>query len=328
MLTGLEAPERFIRCCYKMIEANEQPIGVILVAPPGSGKSYLLTSFTGEGYIILSDVSGHGLETLLMEINHKKRGYIILPDMIRAFGRQHSKNSLFAVLNMTLEEGLMSIRRSDIKYEFREPVKFGFIGAITPKEYMSRKKDLDSIGLSSRCFNFSFRYTPEDEESINIYISTNGMPKPEEKIPLEINEIKTITIPENIGQFIKRIGEYLAKMKNEAYDFRSIKLVRKLARGNAALYGRSTLTIEDCIVVYSFLPFMFDSATDLDFKLLLYIGKKTIIDKSDVSYDDIVKRSKKYSENTINKHIYYLLEKGFIEKKRDNFVYSKLWGTL
>lgn len=325
MLTGLEASERFIRCSFKMIEAKEQPIGIILVAPPGAGKSYLLTSFKGDSYIIISDISGHGLETLMIDLNSKKRGYIVLPDMIRAFGRQHSKNSLFAVLNMILEEGLTEIRRSDIRVRFTEPVKFGFIGAITPKEYMSRKKDLDSIGLSSRCFTFSFRYTPEDAESIERYISTNGMPKENEKILLEIDELKDIAIPEEIGKFIENIGRYLAKMKNEAYSFRSIKLIRKLVRGNAALYLRTTATIEDCIVVYSFLPFIMDSATDLDFKLLMFIGRRSLIDKEPPTHNDILRRAKKYSENTINKSIYYLLEKNLIVRHGDKFVYSGLW---
>lgn len=325
MLLGLQGAEKFIRIAFKVIEAGEQPIGIILVAPPGAGKSYLLTSFKGDGWVVCHDISGHGLETLMIEMSNRKTGYLVLPDMIRAFGRTNARNSLFAVLNVILEEGLTQIQRSDVKFRFNEPVKFGFIGAITTKEFLNRKKDMESVGLFSRCFVFSFKYTPEDTKRIVEYVSKNGLPKPDERIPLEVDEIKPVVVDE-VAEYIKNLGHLLTRLKNESFPFRSIKLIRKLVKGSARYCKRNKATIEDIVQVYSFLPFLVYDATDLDYRILTYIGKETILEKKEyVDYDEMTKKAKMYSEETISKSLMNLHAKGFISIRKNKITYGRIF---
>lgn len=325
MLIGLKAAERFIRIAFKVIEAGEQPIGVILVAPPGSGKSYLLTSFTGDSWVVCSDISGHGLETLMYEMSSRANGYLVVPDLIRAFGRQNAKKSLFAVLNLILEEGIVSIRRSDLRLTFPQPVKFGFIGAITPEEFRHCIKDLESIGLLSRCLIFSFKYTKEDEARIEEYVSRNGMPTVDQKILLNLEKINPVVIPEELTKLVRKLGNFLKVKKKEHFAFRAIKIIRRLLKGNASLMGRNYVSYEDFVIVYSLLPFLIDRATDLDYRILKLIGRETILNNKPITYDDIMNKfSNEYSEETVNNQLTYLKLRGLITIKNNLVMYTKL----
>lgn len=313
MLIGLKGAERFIRIAWNVCNVEgEHPIGCILVAPPGLGKSYLLTSFKGDNWVIAHDVTGHGLEKLLIKIKRMKAGYLVLPDLIRAFTRRTSL-SLISVLNVILEEGITRIERYDMSVNFEEPLKFGFIGAITVKEFDRRYKDMQSTGLISRCSLFRFHYAKEDVFRIEEYIARNGMPKEHEKIPLEIVERKPVSVDKPVvAEFVKKTGRLLAKLKNEAVPFRSIKLIRRLVKGNAIMSGRTTANLDDCVVVFSLLPFFIDSGCDVDYRLLRYIAKTTIKENWMPTEEDLLKKAKMYAKDTIRQRIQYLLAKGLI----------------
>ena len=317
MIIGLKGAEKFIKIAWNVVNVDgEYPLGILLVAPPGVGKSYLLTSFKGENYIVLSDLSGHGLEKLLIELKDMQNGYIVLPDLIRAFTR-HTTTALFSVLNMCLEEGITRIKRSDLSFHSEKPIRFGFIGAITPTELTKRQKEMLSVGLFSRLIKFSFTYTTEDKLRIIDYVSRNGMPKPEQKTPLEVYKPVPISIPENIVGFVKKIGLFLSDIKKDSVPFRSIKMIRRLLKGSAFTHRRKEVNIEDCILVYSLLPFITDVGTDLDYRLLLYIGRETILKKRKLSKKEIIESAKHYNQETIRNRLSYLEFKKFIYQDED-----------
>jgi len=312
MLIGLRGAEQFIKIIWNINNVDgENPIGVLLVAPPGLGKSYLLTSFRGENFIIMSDISGHGLEKILTELKTKERGYLVLPDIIRAFSR-HTSTALFAVLNMCLEEGITRIARADMTFESSKPIKFGFIGAITPKELDKRIKEMESVGLLSRLLQFRFTYTKQDEQRIIDYISKNGMPTYETKIPLELTKPMPVIMPDNLTEFVKILGVYLAKLKGDAVPFRATKLVRRLLKGCAIMHKRTVVEPIDCIVVYSLLPFLVDVGTDLDYRLLYNIGKQTILEKNQISKETLVNNARMYDKKTVCERLAFLESKRFI----------------
>ena len=312
MLIGLRGAEQFIRIVWHINNVDgEYPIGVMLIAPPGVGKSYLLTSFKGENFIIMSDLSGHGLERVLAELKMKTRGYVVLPDLIRAFTR-HTSNALFAVLNMCLEEGITRIERADIRFASDTPIRFGFIGAITPTELKKREKDIKSVGLFSRLLPFSFKYTKEDEARIIDYISKNGMPKPEMKIPLELWKPLPVSIPEKLADFVKILGIKLARLKGDSAPFRSTKLVRRLLKGSAMSNKRQSVELIDCIAIYSLLPFIIDEGTDLDYRLLYNIGKRTLLENQTVNKKELVKSATMYKSQTVSERLTWLEAKNLI----------------
>jgi len=323
MIIGLNSAERFIRIIWNLSNIDgEHPIGVLLVAPPGVGKSYLLTSFKGENFIILSDLTGHGLEKILAELQAKARGYVVLPDLIRAFTR-HTTQALFAVLNMCLEEGITRIERADIRFQSETPIRFGFIGAITPTELKKREKDMISVGLLSRLLLFSFGYTKEDAMRIIDYVAKNGMPKPEMKIPLEIHKPVPVSIPDEITPFVKKIGTLLAKLKQDRYPFRSIKLVRRLLKGSALCHKRKVVNIDDCITIYSLLPFLIDTGTDLDFRLLFKIANRSLANKP-TSRKELIEKASMYSKETVTERLNFLESKRLITQDENGLYHINL----
>ncbi len=308
--TGLKAGVKFIKTVWNSQYSGEKPMGVLFVAPPGTGKSYLLSNFKHPRYIITSDVTGRGLEELVKKMQ-KDTGYLVVPELIRAFSRRENK-ALLSVLNSLLEEGIEGINRLDVTFNVENPIHWGFMGAITNQELKNCYKVLASTGFLSRCLIFQFDYVLEDELKIEEYIASNGIPGMKDRILLDDREHKIIRIPKRHRELIKTIGRLVSEKKGEYKTFRMIKAIRRLVKGNAISDGRDYVNDEDIIAVYSLLPFIIGIGTDLDYFILKYAGES----KNGILIEELFDRlmKKGYMQSSIKSAILHLKLRNLISE--------------
>lgn len=309
-MVGLKSGKEFLKILNAIPYTGEQPIGCFLVAPPGSGKSYLLTNIHSKDFIIVSDITGFGLEKLVLEITEKKTGYVVVPDLLRATSRKQSFEQLVSLLNIILEEGLRVIKRCNLDIELKEPLRFGFITAITDTEYEKIVKNFWSTGLLSRLIIFSFYYQPSDVEKIHKMVASG-----EDNLHYHrINGLKP-SAPSINKKLISKISDMAKFLGKDKYGFRSVKLIRRLAKANALLNGRSQVSIKDLKDIFCFLPFIshgdafkVNSGSDLHYIILKYLTKKPI------SSDIVVKG---YREEEVKDVIADLIQRGFVKMDKN-----------
>lgn len=318
-MIGLKAGVKFLKLLNAIPYANEHPIGCFLVAPPGSGKSFLLTKFVSKDFFIVSDLTGFGLEKLLLTLDIKKRGYVVVPDILRSMSRKSSFEQLTALLNILLEEGLRVIKRHNLDMELSSPLRYGFISAITDNEFMKVASKFWSTGLLSRILIFSFGYQNSDIAKIQRVVGLGE----DEKIDVKgngLNVVKEVKIPERLLPIMDSLSRKLGKNK---YPFRNLKIIRKLAKANALREGRDVVGMRDIKEVFYLAPFIFhadeyttrpfnnfDEATDLHYFILRMIGQKRItsIDKVKVIG---------YTAEEVNQALNSLIARGFVKIDQD-----------
>lgn len=292
-MIGLKASIEFLNLlnCIPYLE-DEHPIGMFIVAPPGSGKSFLLTNYISKNFIIVSDITGFGLEKLILTLNSRKSGYVVVPDVLRPMNRKASFEQLTALLNILLEEGLRVIKRHNLDIELSSPLRFGFISAITDTEFIKVTEKFFSTGLLSRILVFSFYYNPTDVTKIQKQVALGK--DSSMKIYGKTLEVSKISIPEKLVPYINFMSKFLDKNK---YPFRNTKIIRKLAKASALLRGKTKISLEDLKNVYCFFPFItyadnikgidktFGRGSDLHYLILKKVSKTKIEKPEDIKIE-------------------------------------------
>lgn len=273
MLTGLHALYTLIYTALHIpYLKDEKPVGILIISKPGMGKSMLLTRFYSDHIITINDMTGYGLERTMIEMEGKATGYIVNPDLLRLMARKKGWEAFLTLTNIILEEGLKAIRRADSNLQFKNPVNFGLISAITTDCFYQHQAEFAKVGFSSRFGIFSYGYELSDKWRIEKMVSMKSVE--DEHIYYIKPKIKNknsgnITIPDEIGEYIQRIGNILANRKQE--PFRAIVFTRRMIKAHAFAEGRTEVSMADVKEIFSLIPFFlppYPSATDLEYLIL------------------------------------------------------------
>lgn len=136
---------------------GERPESMLIVGPSGSGKTAMLNRFhfpNGDArnphVLPLTNLSGWGLEGVLLEDVPRGVSHIIVPEMQTLMLRQRGVwDRLAGVLLPALEEGVGNVRNGPKVVAFNG-AKIGLIGAITADAYNNNLGDMRESGLLSR----------------------------------------------------------------------------------------------------------------------------------------------------------------------------------
>ena len=277
---------------------DEQPVGILVIARPGMGKSMLLTRFKSDNIVLLNDITGYGLEQTVRDMEGMGKGYVIIPDFLRLMARKKGYEAFLTLTNIILEEGLSGIRRADVNIRFRKPVHFGIITAMTDGCYRAHYDTFAKIGFASRFGTFAYNYEKSDyahiEKLVSVQANTDSVTY--EINPDNLKEVN-ISIGPKAGEMIKKLGKLMANGKH--VSFRSIKFVRKLCKARALAAGHSEIKTEDIREVFSLIPFFippFPISTDLEYYLCNGVKESEL--------------SKHYEEEEIYRAKQRLLQKG------------------
>lgn len=281
-LVGLKACEQLIKISLHIpYLKDENPIGILLIAQPGMGKSMLLTRFDSENIITVSDLTGFGLEKTILECKKLSKGYILIPDLLRLQARNKGWQAFLTLTNIILEEGLVSIARGDVTVKFKKPVNFGIITAITADCFQRNLSYFSRIGFTSRFGLFSYSYEGSDYQRIEALISKKSNGENEKlviKPPKNLRGEKNILVSSKMAEYIKNVGKTLSNGKPST--FRSIKFVRRLVKAHALMNGRNKVALEDIREIFALTPFFvppYPTSTDLEYRICKGIPENTLL---------------------------------------------------
>jgi len=168
-MISIEILEHIVKLVlYSAYLKDEEPLSLIIVAKPESGKTELLKQFRyNKGIAYKSDFTAYGLmRDVLPLIKSKKVYHIVCPDLLRPFSRRKSiVKDLITFLNSLIEEGIVDISTyfspnitAIIQNTEFTDLKCGLITAITKDELYRHKDDWIRKGFLSRAIPFSYDY--------------------------------------------------------------------------------------------------------------------------------------------------------------------------
>lgn len=228
-MIGLESLVDFLSLAlWSGSVAGERPSSVILVAPPGAGKTSLLEKFQGETGIFVSDLTSRELSTLLKD--HPKATHILLGDMLTLFGHKSS----VVRLTCRMLSGLTgeSLKTDSFTGQSTDNRQLGLITAIPPDDLRKRSVEiqLQSGGFATRFLILRYDYTAATIRRIHDFIRGDRYTR--EKIePFIIDPVK---LPVAINPTISRQVQDLAlALKSDSLGTRIHHHLRTLVKAHA-----------------------------------------------------------------------------------------------
>lgn len=232
---------------------DEQPPGVLLVAPPGIGKSFILEHFTASNCEVVNDLTGFGLEKIILEVQNKEAGYVVIPDLLRATPRPNSFKSFALLTNVLLQEGLKRVERGNLSFKSWKPVRCGIIAALTIEGFQKHYKFFESTGFLSRHIVLSFSYTRNCLNKISTLVAKGTKFRYH---LLQVPKIQTeIEVPDDITMYIEKLGNYLAHTRKDNNPIRAITQIRRLAKAEALLGNSNKVNADHLNRVFTLIPF-------------------------------------------------------------------------
>ena len=251
---GLQGMTHLIRNIYLITQIEgENPPGILIIAPPGTGKSFVLSSIHYSKNIITNDITEGGLQKLLVEIEKQGQGYLVIPDLLKVLARPNGGEAFVTLANVLLEEGVQRSTKFNLDIKFDKPLNFGMAEAITDDVFLKQQKMLEEKGFLSRHYLSGFSYCQEDIPKIKKSISRD-----EKFVPLEIpvRESTSIKIPEKHLKWIDIMGTILGTLKEDRQPYlRAIKQIKALFKAEAWANNRVTVEEIDVNNIYCLLPF-------------------------------------------------------------------------
>lgn len=229
---------------------NEKSVSVLLLAKPESGKTASLRQFSeNNGVVWLSDLTYSGLVSMLSDIEAKKIRTLLIPDMLKLYGRKHETAiNIITLLNELIEEGVKEVRtyHTNARWNY---ARCNVICAITSTDFMRNRIMFGNVGFLSRVIPFSWSYSIESVNKIfnSIIEGKNEL----QFFKLKLRTDKNIILPKSLSDKIRsNIVPFIADRfkvitKEEIYGFRLQKNLQVLAKANAYLRNSNKVTIKD-----------------------------------------------------------------------------------
>lgn len=257
-MIGLEGVKILLRDIYHIpyVENVKAP-GLLIVAEPGQGKTFAMQNIVGENSIMVNDITGWGVESLLNECIDEKKSYIVIPDLIKVASRPASFKSFLMLYNILLEEGLQRIQRYNKSLKLDKPINIGLITATTPYNLHKYYNEIEGVGFLSRQLVISFSYNETDMRLIErSIIHSKKIKKEEIKLPDGISDV-SIPNTERFHLGVSRLAAYLQRVRKDKFKMRALHQTKALLLANALSHRRKRVNETDINELFTLLPFFF-----------------------------------------------------------------------
>lgn len=232
---------------------GERPLSLILVAPPGSGKTSVLELVECETAKFFSDFTSREVKSALGE--NASLTHLMLGDFLSLFG--HSKGTVKLSINLVSRLTGDTIRQKPWTGEEIKPKKMGLITAIPPDDLNKReiRSHVRSGGFASRFIMAKYNYSQEAIEKGHKFIR-EGKYRSAKPFEIQIKQGSILVeVPLKIAMQLDALSR---QIKNDPIGFRAHHHIRTLACSIARMHARNVVTEKDYEQVVKFADFFSD----------------------------------------------------------------------
>lgn len=238
------------------------PLSLLIIGKPESAKTSSMQNFINNDWIYYTNeiTAKMLIDKVLDKAKDKKIRFLMIPDLLNSIEKQKSSRQQFLnLIKSSIEEGILKIDTYYKKIESKEPIKIGFITAITRSSFYNPvaigrnklffrdagiKKYLEETGILSRFIPFSYDY-PIDKIKI-IFDKIKGMNIKTQKViyrKIDTKETEIKGNPELFNQL--EIVSRTLGLNYGAYGIRTQQKLQLLTKANAKIEGRKEVIQED-----------------------------------------------------------------------------------
>lgn len=159
---------------YTACLSNTVPISVIMVGPPGSGKSKLILQYQAPSIHVTNDVTSQGLAELVSDDKDSVVRHVVIPDFNIVVSHKASTSNLTVASLLTLmSEGVLRIDDGRRKKEMLH-APIGVVTAMTREIYEEHATRFRKLGIGRRFVPVFFGYSPKTREQVQDSIRDGG----------------------------------------------------------------------------------------------------------------------------------------------------------
>jgi hypothetical protein len=220
---------------------NAQRVSMVIVGDTETGKSELLSVFMNlKSVIWANDLSGKIVVDVVAPEVEKGKTHIVIPDFLKVLSHQKVVvANTVTMLSSGMEEGIKNMMFYGMQREFKKPVKFGVITAITREAYRLRERYWKSIGFVGRCIPVSYSHSEKTQLKIHDHIK-HGFPA--RTIVLLSRKPGTVEIRATEAEEAQKIAK---STKPFSTGYRFHKQIRALCQANALARGSPLVSRQD-----------------------------------------------------------------------------------
>lgn len=148
-------------------EARPRPQSIVLVGPPGSGKTEMLMRFRGNRPMeFRSDLTVRGLWRILLYADKGRVTHVVLPEFNKTFQRKLSTAmNCMGTLTEAMDEGVWDAEVGPQRWAFNG-ARVGILGGMTGRTLNKRRAMLYEMGFLDRCAMLPWALPDEQRRDI------------------------------------------------------------------------------------------------------------------------------------------------------------------
>lgn len=224
--------------------AEHDPVSMILIAPPESGKTSIVLAQECKSVVAISDITGRGLQKMC--IGHPELRHIVINDLIAVQSHKPAvMHYTIAMLNAMVEEGIQTIVTPESVEIFTHGEgRRGIITSITSDCLRDGRTWFNRIGFCSRMLPFAYRLPDAFVCSIKADIDNDcarGIDPHKVRGPRKRSKV---SFPDSQARDCRHLADQISIRLGET-GIRRLKQMRALARGHALLHKRKCVRNED-----------------------------------------------------------------------------------
>jgi hypothetical protein len=236
---------------------NAEPVSLMLIASPESGKTSIVLSKNCETVIALSDVTGKGIQQLCLQ--KKEVSHFVINDLTCVTAKKHAVSQFTISMLMAMtEEGITAVQYPNAPLlEFKEG-KRGVIVCTTLQSSQDGRTWWNKTGFSSRLLPFCYSHSDAlmllIKQSIDKGKFDRRWTQPEEKPNYMVpkNAVDVQIEPATVRK-VRELADYRAKQLDEQ-GYRRLHQYRSLAKAHALWRTTKRPVAKD--VDYEFISWM------------------------------------------------------------------------
>ena len=212
---------------------GSQPVSAMIIAEPERGKTSIVVEKQCEALMIMTDITGKGLQ-LLCQMNPRTTHFVINDMGVIGGHSAKTQNYFYAMLMAMTEEGIRAIATPD-GVETSAAGRRGFIGCITTSQATDKRHSWHKRGLARRIIPFHFDYSEDLVMKIKAEIDKDKPASFDANEVFKIPEANiAVTVSERLSDEIRKIADVRSEELGQL-GISLLKNYRTLAKGHALL---------------------------------------------------------------------------------------------